>query len=363
MQGLVLKISDRLKIRTIQFFNNVSLELRYDSIASVFKFDCYFDPENHDQEELFCVTHYHECIIEYNGLQFLHGYIISQGFRNSSTNQFAQFGGYTLTGVLEDCNISPDSYPLQYNGLSLAQIATKLLAPFKLKTIIDPAVLSLMNQSYQETTAEPTDTIADYLTKLANQRNIIISHDEYGRLLFTRIASSTLPVLNVEEGLIGTEMTMMFSGQSMHSHITVLRQADKDGGNAGQYTIQNRFVPIVYRPKTITQNSGDNNSTKQAAQNALAAELKNVVLTIKIDRWMIDGKIIKPNSVISVLNKKLYIYKRTKFFIESVSYNGNSEEHTAELTCVPMACYDGSEPYNIFVDPHNNSPTGFTQNF
>jgi prophage tail gpP-like protein len=363
MQGLVLKINDRLKIRTIQFFNNVSLELRYDSIASVFKFDCYFDPENHDQEELFCVTHFHEALIEYNGIQFLHGYIISQGFRDSSVKEFAQFGGYTLTGVLEDCSISPDSYPLQYNGLSLLQIATKLISPFKLGIVVDPAVKDLMDKVYSETTAEPTDSVASFLTRLANQRNIIISHDEFGRLLFTRIASGSLPVLNVEEGLVGTEMTMTFSGQQMHSHITVLRQADKNGGNSGQYTIENPFVPIVYRPKTITQNSGDNNSTKQAAQNALAAELKNVVLTIKIDRWVIDGKIIKPNSVISVLNKKLYIYKRTKFFIESVSYEGNSESHTAILTCVPMSCYDGSEPKNIFVDAHQNSPTGFTQNF
>ena len=363
MAGLVLRINDRLKIRTIQFFNNVSLELRYDSIASVFKFDCYFDPENKDQEELFCVTHFHECIIEYNGIQFLNGYIVSQGFRDSSVKQFAQFGGYTLTGVLEDCQISPDSYPLQYNGLSLYQIATKLLAPFKLGIVVDPAVKDLMNKSYPATTAEPTDSIAEYLTKLANQRNIIISHDETGKLLFTRIASSTLPVLNVEEGLVGTEMTMTYSGQQMHSHITVLRQADKDGGNSGQYTIRNPFVPIVYRPKVITQNSGDNNSTKQAAQNALAAELKNVTLTIKIDRWIIDGKIIKPNSIISVLNKKLYLYKRTKFFIESVSYEGNSESHTAVLTCVPLACYDGSVPYNIYVDSHQNSPSGFTQNF
>lgn len=363
MQGLVLKINDRLKIRTIHFFNNFQLELKYDSIASVFKFDVYFDPENHDQEELFCVSHYHEVIIEYNGLQFLHGYIVSQGFRDKSEKSFAQFGGYTLTGVLEDCHISPQSYPLQNNGLSLNQIASKLIKPFGLKMIIDPAVSKAMNQAISETTAEPSETIVEYLTKLANQRNIIISHNEYGNLLFTQIASKSIPVLNVEDGLIGTEMTMTFDGQKIHSDITVLKQADKDGGNAGQYTIQNPFVPIVYRPKTVIQNSGDDTSTKKAAQNALAAELRNIVLTIKIDRWMIDGQIIKPNSIITVLNKNLYIYKRTKFFIESVSYEGNSEAHSAVLRCALPCCYDGSTPYNIFVDPHKNSATGFTQNF
>lgn len=363
MQGLVLKINDRLKIRTIQFFNNFKLELKYDSIASVFKFDIFFDPENHDMEELVCVSHYHEAIIEYNGMKFLHGYIISQGFRDAPQKQYAQFGGYTLTGVLEDCSISPQSYPLQNNGLSLRQIASKLIAPFKLKMVVDPLVASAMDMVYAESTAEPTETIIDYLTKLSNQRNIIISHNENGDILFTTIASNTLPVLNIEEGLVGTEMTMIFDGQKIHSDITVLRQADTDGGNAGQVTVKNPFVPIVYRPKTILQNSGDNNSTKQAAQNALAAELRNIVLTIKIDRWIIDGQIIKPNSIITVLNKNLYIYKRTKFFIESVGYEGNSESHTAALRCVLPFCYDGTTPYNIFVDAHKNSATGFTQNF
>lgn len=363
MEGLVLKINDRLKIRTIKFFNNFELELKYDSIASVFKFDFYFDPENHDMEELACVTHYHEAIIEYNGQKFLHGYIVSQGFKDAPEKQYAQFGGYTLTGVLADCNIPKEAYPLQNNGLSLKQIANKMISPFGLKMVIDSSVENLMNQAYGETTAEPTDTIANYLVSLANQKNIIVTHNEQGNLVFTRISPNKTPVLNVEEGLVGTEMTMTFDGQGMHSEITVVRQADSDGGNAGQYTIMNPFVPIVKRTKTLIQNSGDNNSTEQAAKNALATELRGIVLTIRIDRWMIDGEIIKPNRFISVLNKNLYIYRRTKFFIESVKYKGNSESHTAVLTCVPTFCYDGTTPYNIFVDQHQNSPTGFTQNF
>jgi prophage tail gpP-like protein len=357
-----LKINDRLKVRTIKYFNEVQVESKYDSIASAFSFNFYFDPENHDHEELACVSHYHEAILEHDGQKILHGYIVKQDFKDSSIKEMASFSGYSLPGFLGDCNIPPEIYPLQFDGLTLKQIAQKLIKPFNLKMVIDPLVEDRMNIQYNKTSAEPTQAIADYLIDLAAQRNIIVSHDTQGRLLFTQLGTKGVPVLSVTEGLIGTEMTMSFNGQDIHSHITVMKQADSEGGNAGQYTIRNPFVPVArtYRPKTIIQNSGDNTSTKLAAQNALAAELKNIVLTISVDRWELNGVFIKPNSLISVKNKKLYIYKKTNFFVESVTYKGNSESQTAVLTCTLPACYDGTAPFNIFVDPHKNSATGFT---
>jgi len=357
-----VKIYDRIKVRTIEYFNNVQMNLSYDAIASAFSFDFYFDPENEDHAELACVSHFHEAIIEHEGQQLLQGFILSQKFTDSSTKKLSQFSGYSKSGVLEDCQIPPELYPLQYNGLSLKQIAIKLLKPFGLDVKIDPEVESKMNIAYSETTVEPTTTIKEYLTSLAAQRNIIISHDEYGNLLFTKVNTKKLPIFHVDEGLIGYEMSLTFGGQPMHSHITVMKQADSESSNAGEYTIRNPFVPVAhtYRPKVIVQSSGTDNDTKEAAENALAAELKSIVLTISIDRWEIDGKFIRPNSIISVLNKELYIYKRTKFFIESISYEGDSEGQRATLTCVLPCCYDGSTPVNIFVDAHENS--GITNN-
>lgn len=357
-----LKIYDGINVRDITYFNSFKMDLKYDSFASPFSFDFYFDPENKDHAELACVSHYHEAILQHNGQNLLHGYIVQQDFNDSSVKELCSFSGYSLPGFLMDCNIPPESYPLQYDGLSLNQIATKLLKPFKLKMTIDPSVQAEMDKKYTKTSAEPTQSIADYLISLASQRNIIISHDADGKVLFTRLNTKSTPVLTFEEGLIGTHMQLSFQGQQLHSHITVIKQADSDGGNAGQYTIVNPFVPVrrSYRPKTIIQNSGDNISTKLAAQNALAAELRNIPLTIKIDRWDLKNQLIVPNSIITVLDKNLYIYKKTKFFVESVSYEGNSEALTATLTCVLPACYDGSTPYNVFVDKHKDSALGLT---
>jgi prophage tail gpP-like protein len=352
-----LKINDRIKIRTIEYFNNFRIDLKYDSVGSSFAFNFYFDSKNPDQEELACVSHYHEAIIEHNGERLITGYILSEAFSSSPIKQMVQFSGYSLPGVLEDCNIPVSIYPLQSNNLTLNEIADKVLKPFKLKKVVDAEVADRMNIPYKEITAEPTQTVKDFLTELAAQRNIVLSHDEYGNLLFTQAKTNQLPILNVDNGLVGTQMSLSFSGQPIHSDITVMRQADSDGGNASQYTIENPYVPIVYRPKTIIQSSGDDNSVQQAAQNALAAELKNIVLTIKIDRWAIDGKIIRPNNIITVLNPDLYLYRKTNFFIESVSYEGDPEKMTATLTCVLPEVYNGKTPKNVFVDAHKNRAT------
>lgn len=357
MQGLVLKINDRINVRTIQFFNNFTLDLKYDSIASAFAFSFYFDPNDPAQAELACVSHFHEAQVYYNDELLINGYILSEAFTSSPQKELVGFSGYSLPGVLGDCQIPPSLYPLQSDGLSLRQIANRLLVPFKLKMVVDDSVSSKMDIAYEKTTAKETQTIADYLTELAAQRNIVLSHDAAGNLLFTSAKTKLTPLLNFDStnSIPYTKMSMSFSGQQIHSEITVIKQADKDGGNAGQATVINPYVPIVYRPKVIVQSSGDDNSTQEAAMNALTEELKNISLTIETDRWEVDGKIIKPNNIISVTNPDLYLYKKANWFIESIKFVGDAQKTTATLKCVLPEVYNNKMPVNIFVDKHKNT--------
>ncbi len=355
---MILKINDRIRVRTIDKFNKFTLDLRYDSFSSTFGFEFYFDPKNADHKELACVSHFHEAVVEHNGEVLVTGYILSQVFNSSNVKEMTQFAGYSLPGVLEDCEIPPSLYPLQSDGLTLKEIASKLLAPFKIKMSIDSSVASKMDIAYDKTTAKETQNIKQYLTELAAQRNIIISHDVNGVLLFTSSKADRPPILHFENennSIPFTHMGLSFGGQPMHSDITVIKQASSKGGNAGEATVTNPYVPIVYRPKVLVQSSGDDNSTQEAAQNALAAELKNIVLTITTDRWEVDGKILKPNNIISVLNPECYLYKKTNFFIEKINFTGDNEKTTAVLTCVLPEVYNGKVPKNIFVDPHKNS--------
>jgi len=91
------------------------------------------------------------------------------------------FCGYSLPGVLGDCEIPPTLYPLQSNSLSLTEIANKLISPFKdnygLEMIVDSAVQSKMSKVFDTSTASESQSIADYLIELASQKDIVITHE------------------------------------------------------------------------------------------------------------------------------------------------------------------------------------------
>lgn len=387
---MILKINDRIKIRTVDFFTNFELDLKYDSVASTFSFSFYFDPKNHDHAELACVSHFHEAIIEHNGETLITGYILANTFNSTPKKELVHIGGYSKAGVLEDCDISPDYFPLETNGLSLKEIAEKYIKPFKLNLVIDndvnqestveftaiqPSVdtptdgsaspptitqsFSLsekISKKIDKANAKESQNIKSFLTDLATQRNVLLSHNNNGDLLFTEPKTNLKPILHFEAGVIGTTMSLSFNGQGLHSEIWVIRSPDSEGSQPEEYKIINPYVPIVYRPKVVVQTSGDDLSLQQLAQKSLSAELKNIKLTITTDRWEVDGKIIKPNNLITVKNPDLYLYNTTKWFIESIKFTGDSKKTIAVLTCVLPEVYSRNYPKNVFVDAHNNLP-------
>ncbi len=369
-----LVINDRIRQRKVDKFNSFNVSLVYNSVSSTFSFDYYFDPEVFELKEMACIGHYHLCTLKHNGELLITAQILSEAFKNASTRSLVAIGGYSLPGILEDSSIPTNSaidsalangnlklpsgaitpyvYPLQFDGLSLKQIAEKMIAPFKLSMVIDPSVDSLMNEVFGETTAEPKDSIKSFLTSLAAQKNINLSSTSKGEILFTKVKTDLKSIIdfNVPKGgLPGVSMELLFNGQAMHSQITVMRQADIDDENAGESTVVNPYVPFVFRPKTITQNSGSNIDTELAAKNALAEELRNLSLTVKIDRWTdAHGKIFRPNNLITVKNPEVYLYKKTDWFIEKVDLHANQKEMTAILHCVLPEVYNGKVPQYIF---------------
>lgn len=343
-----LRINDRIRNRDVEFFSGFNVSLRYDAVASSFAFSFLFNPDNKEHKEMACVSHYHIATLEHNGETLLTGYILSQGFNNTSKKELCGFSGYSLPGVLEDCNIPLSAYPLQNDGLTLREIAQKLISPFGLSMIVDSAVASKMDEVFDKTTAQATESIKSYLTQLAEQKNIVVSHTPQGALLFTQAKTSQKPILNFDGGIPFTSMNLTFNGQAMHSDITVMKQADSDGGNAGESTVKNPYVPYVFRPKVVIQNSGTDNDTEQAAKNILASELRNLTLTIVTDRWEVNGKIIKPNNIISVINPEVYLYKKTDWFIEQIDFVGDAKKTTATLKCVLPEVYNNQTPKYIF---------------
>jgi len=350
-----LYISDRFRNRRVNFFSGYKINSRYDAIASTFELEYFFDPFNNEHKEFSCVGHFHECRLEDNGERLLTGYITSINFEDSANRSMAKISGYSLTGVLEDCQVPPTLYPLQVNGLSLKEVSDKLLAPFGLQSVIHSSVSVLMNQKFEDTEPKENQTIKGFLTELAAQKNIVITHDEYGRLVYTkaqRTKSRYHFERSVSSGKIpGVSFSFTFNGQQMHSDIWAIAQADFDpAAQAAQSPpIKNPYVPIVFRPKVVKQSSGNADDTELVADNAVSAELKGMPLVIKMDRWRINDRIIRKGDIISVTNPYVYLYKKTDWMIESVDFTGTPESQIAILRCVIPEVYTGEEIKYIFA--------------
>ena len=87
----------------IQHFNHVAVSLRYDSVASVFSFNFYFDPSNADHKAMFKPGMYPDVTIEHAGELLITGTLLSYSFSSSPVRQLLSISGYSKPGVLEDC--------------------------------------------------------------------------------------------------------------------------------------------------------------------------------------------------------------------------------------------------------------------
>jgi prophage tail gpP-like protein len=339
--------------QSFEFFNQFVLNLKYDSIASTFSANVYFNPENPIHVNLFRPYTYRECTIEFNGKLIFTGVMLATAYNDSSTTNYVTIAGYSKGGIIEDCEIPISLYPLQSDGRTITQIATRLLNYFGLKTIIDPSVQSRMNRVLSKSTANEKQSVKSYLAELTNQVNVVMSHNEFGDIVFTQAKTKSKPILDIDSDLNSipaTALSLACNGQAMHRQITAIKEASSDGGNAGQSSVINPFCNVEKRNKVIIQSSGDDNTTQEVARNFLSEQLRSIQLGLSVNQWTdLSQDLITPNKLISVKSKRLYLTKKTNFFIESVTFSGNSGSEVAELKCVLPSVYDNSTPINIFL--------------
>lgn len=336
----------RVKIngRNIDFLTEGTIQLKLDSIASVFSFKARFNPENDDHKEIFKPLQYHKVeIFNDNDKLLLTGTILNHEFGSDNGINLVTISGYSLCGVLEDVNIPPSNYPLESSNRSLKEIASRLCGFYGIGLVVDASVSNDANRVYKKTTASATDTIKGYLSKLTSQRNIILSHDEKGRVVLFKPNDKANPklFLNKENTL---SMSSSYAGQGLHSKISVVRQPS--GDNAGVSTVDTINNPLINsnRPTTKILSSGEDTDTKNAANNELASELKAISLKAKLLGLFDD---LKPGDLVNIHNHEIYSFAYSRYMISDITFTFNEQEQTTDLNLVLPETYTGNMPRNI----------------
>jgi prophage tail gpP-like protein len=401
----------------LTFFNKIELSLKYNSIASTFKFEMYFDPNNPIHAELATVSHIHECSIYWvhetegryineqgrfvttKNQLLLTGFMLSQLFHSSSKPTLMEIGGYSKPGVLADCDI-PTDVPLEAVGLSFTDVVKKVLRPwqertgafgFKIKSTrsdlkfeatqdkelnsLKSILASIEDESdatiEKTTVSDESKNALNYLQELASQKGLTLSHDVMGDLVVgvPYTGRNYLFEIGTNNGIAFEDMYMGYNGQPLHSQIEVKRPPDKNGGDLAYCKMLNPLVPVVFRPKVIIATTGDANTIIQTARNEIGAELKSIPLRIVLKSPIVKENFIMPNNMINVKNRQVYLYKPHGWFIEEVNYSRDADNERTEITSVLPETYLSNytpvtgqkDTYratiqNPFIDPHENVP-------
>lgn len=337
--------------RQYDFFNKVSIDLKYGYSASTFSFSALFDPDNATHRRIFRPLQYQEVVITSDlGERLLTGTILRQKFTRSAKRELSTFSGYSKSGVLADCTIPKSLYPLEYSNLTFQELAERLIEPFGIDLIIQDfgVVAPTLIESI---TAKNTESVYGFLNNIIAQRNFVLTNTAFGNLLLTRPNTSASPVATFRQSIPVTRISLDVNGQPLHSELTALKQADIINNNASESTVNNSLVSS-FRPTVKQQNVGNDITVEDAARNIRSNELRNVKLIIETDRWRWlrnrTPETMTPNNIVSVISPDNYIFNRTNFFVESVKLNLDENKETAILTCVLPQVYNNNEPQNIF---------------
>ena len=318
----------KLKINNQIFenFTDFEVNLMRNTVASTFRFTGF--------TKYFEIVKYQDCEVYFDNDKMITGTILNPAFTYNKKPTLTTISGYSKTGVLEDSNMPVSLYPLQFDGLNLKQIAEKICREFGLKVKILNSE-SQVNLPFEKVSASPTESIKSFISKLANQRGVILSHDNESRVLLFKVLGKVAPRENLT---FDDAMNVTFTpnAQGFHSSITGLRQAKTFDNNTQQITVNSPFIKNVLRPKVITIEDGD--ELQETVNKAVCAEAKSFSLKLQFEGLYnirsgfyitLDGPILK---------------QRTKFLIESVKFSGNKSGSTTTLDLVLPCVYTGVLP-------------------
>ena len=393
----------------IACYNQITVNLKYDSIDSTFSFVALFDPNNAVHRRVFKPLTYQKVQIYHLGVLILTGIALNHAFKDAGDPpvQLVQVSGYARTGVLLDSTIGSKfssisgnvatqadltSY-LQINGLTLTQVANTISDTLGLPApVIDAELLSLpstdaFNVAYGTVNVDNDNdyTYGELLSTLCAQKNIVLSHTPGGALFLTRYkggakqtifetevfnggSQSSLSSPDIQTRYINevttkeevrkvlynfetpgqwVTMDLQVDGKSIHSGIQVVTQVTSDSYN-GNFEV-NYYVPRgVDRYKRVIQSAGEDIDINPTARSVIGDELKNITVPIRVATWVLNGHLITPNQLVSIKNPNLHLYNANRWFIQEVTLYGDSETEYADITCVIPDCF-GTDPITVNV--------------
>lgn len=328
-----------------RFWSDIEIRDAIDSYSTV-SFTAPFEAERQEFREVFRPFTFKPLQVKVGGEDFFSGTMVGIFPEVTPESRSVKVDGYALPGVLQDTTEPASRVPLEFNKVTLRDIAEQLAKPYG----IDVEFRESPGATIDKATLEVDQSPQELLAELAKQRNLIISNTAAGAVLFWRSITAGNPVARLRQGQspVGS-VSPSFSPQSYFSEITGFAKA-KNGRPGSQYTAQNPFLDAVLRPHSFQVDDAAPAETPDAVRAKLGRMFANMA------SWVVDGipgwrdpqgKLFRPNTTITLIAPDAMIYRETELLIRAVNYRQDAEEKSCSLELVLPGSFSGETPSQL----------------
>lgn len=338
------EVSISIDGKRFRFWDKVAITRSIDSVDSV-AFSAPFNADSPDAREAFRPFSYKPVDITIGGVPFFKGTMIAIDPVLEENKRTITTGSYALPGVLGDCTAPASSFPLEFNNQGLRGIAKKLAQPFGINVVFKAS----QGAVFERVALEPGTTILSFLIGLAKQRNLVITSDADGSLVFIQSIVDGVPVARLEQGASPViSVAPVFDPQGYYSHITGIEPVIV-GLKGSQHTVKNTKVSGVLRPHTFkAPDTIDSNLPEAVAAKVGRMFGQMVSYAVPVSTWRDpSGNLWEPNTIVTLQAKNAMIYSEYKFVIGSVEFTRDSVSKTAVLNLVIPGAYSGKVPERL----------------
>lgn len=253
---------------------------------------------------------------------------------------------YALPNDLTEVCAPVESWPLEFSGLDLGQIALRLVTPtLGIAAVFEGAV----GAKFGKVRCEPGNPIHQFLVELAKQRGFVLGDLPSGDLVFRSEAPTGAPVARLE-GQPLVKVTAAFSPSSWFSRITGC--ASKKVGGVGSQFSEFNALYASSDPRNVTITLGDTESADvpKAVKAAIGRMVAGVVrYTVEdLPTWRDPrGALWRPNTTVTLLAPEAMVYRETELLIRSVRFVQTPEAETASLELVLPGTFGGELPKEL----------------
>lgn len=333
--------------KKFEHWSKVKLTLSMDSYSTL-EFSAPFEATRKDFRETFRPFAFRKIEVSVANETMFHGWMVGVHPEVTPEARQVKVTGYALPAVFNDVTAPASALPMEFNKMTLRQIAEAIVALFDVRLYFpdeDGAV-------FEKATLKKDQKIHAFLSDLAQHRSFVVTNTLDGSLLIWKSiqpgteASALSRVARLkdrEQPCTGVEAS--FSPQEYFSSITGFARA-KHGRPGSAYTTANPWLPNVLRPLSFVLDDIEKGDAPEATRAKLGRMFGNMAsYSVDLATWRdANGQIWAPNTTVTLDAPDAMVYRETEFLVRTVTLEQDANSESASLGLVLPGAFSGQVP-------------------